>query len=284
MLNKNNQFKCTWEEAIEILRDDPNQQELIYNSYLSKDFVGNAKRFEYSEEFKEVVKRIKVYNKDAVKILDLPSGNGIASYAFAINGFDVTSVDPDSSQSVGGGAMATLFSNFDLTPKIVKAWGEKLPFESEAFDVVYVRQGLHHASNLKMMLKEISRVIKKNGILIASREHVVDNYKKSLNDFLNSQADHVLYGGENAFLLNDYLDAIRTTDLNVTEVLGPFDSIINLYPNTLEKCHNSILQSKIGKLLKLFLGKKYTKAIGMYVLKRRKTPGRLYSFIAQKVI
>ncbi len=46
------QFPYTWEEAINILRKDPEHQELIFDAYLTNDLLGNCTRFAASEEFK----------------------------------------------------------------------------------------------------------------------------------------------------------------------------------------------------------------------------------------
>jgi len=97
----------------------------------------------------------------------------------------------------------------------------KPTFPSDSFDAVYVRQGLHHAADLPRMLEEIARVIRPGGVLLACREHVVDNYEESLQAFLDSQVDHQLYGGEHAFTLQDYRSAIAASGLIMLNEMGP---------------------------------------------------------------
>src|SRR5512141_1037361 len=145
VLQQEKNFPYSWEKAIDILRADPRYRELIYDAYLTEDLHGNCRRFADSAEFAEVLKLIRTYRQDARDILDIPGGNGIATYAFARAGFNVVAVEPDPSPSVGRGAIATSLSAENLEARIVDAFGEKLPFASESFDVVYVRQGLHHA-------------------------------------------------------------------------------------------------------------------------------------------
>jgi hypothetical protein len=41
-----------------------------------------------------------------------------------------------------------------------------------------------------------------------------------------------LHGGENAFLLEEYLSAIRDTRIRLTQVLNPLESDVNAYPET----------------------------------------------------
>ena len=186
---------------------------------------------------------IKARRPDARDVLDVPAGNGIATYAFARAGFRVVAVEPDPSTSVGRGAIVTSLSAENLEARIVDAFGEKLPFDSASFDVVYVRQGLHHARDLKAMLREYARVLRPGGVLLGCREHVVDDYGASLREFLDSQVDHQLYGGENAFTLADYRAAFFDAHLSIVEEIGPYDSPINLHPNTPER-----LAAKISRV------------------------------------
>lgn len=275
-------FKYSWEEAIEILRNDPSQQELIVNSYLTRDLLNNCRRFASSDEFAQALALLRQFSPAAVDLMDMPGGNGIAVHAFAGAGLEVTTVEPNPSEAVGRGAIAHVLAASGLRAKIIDAWGENLPFASASFDAVYVRQGLHHAADLNKMLSEIGRVLRPGGVLLACREHVVDNYGKSLQAFLASQVDHQLYGGEHAFTLDDYRDAIEGCGLKLELELGPFDSIINAYPNTPEVLRSKILQSTAGRLLRRFLPDDAVVAIGNWRIKRKRTPGRLYSFVATK--
>jgi len=280
MLQQEKIFPYSWEEAIDILRKDPDHRELIYNAYLTSDLHGNCQRFAESAEFSEVLKLIKAHRPHARDVLDIPSGNGIATYAFARAGFNVVAVEPDPSVSVGRGAIAASLSAEKLEAKIVDAFGENLPFDSDSFDVIYVRQGLHHAQDLKAMLGEYARVLRPGGLLLGCREHVVDNYESSLQDFLNAQVDHQLYGGENAFTLFDYRAAFADAGLNIIREIGPYDSPINLHPNTPESLATKICESVPGRILGSVLPKSFVSKLGMWRLRRSNRPGRLYSFVA----
>ncbi len=283
-MNEDNkqEHKYTWEEAIELLRNDPKHEELIFNSYLTSDLLNNCKRFADSDEFAEVLKLLKEHMPSAKNILDMPGGNGIATYSFASHGFNVTSVEPDDSNSVGRGAIKYVLNKTKLNADIVEAWAEDLPFNDNTFDVVYVRQGLHHAADLNKMLLEINRVLVSGGILIACREHVVDDYDKSLESFLSSQVDHQLYGGEHAFILPDYRQAIYKSGLSMKFELKQYDSVINLFPSSIDKLHKGIMLSSIGQILGKILPDSVVIKIATWYLNTNKNPGRLYTFFAQK--
>lgn len=280
MLQQAKTFPYSWEEAIDILRKDPRHRDLIYDAYLTSDLLENCRRFFASAEFAEVLGLVKTHSPNARDVLDIPAGNGIATYAFARAGFGVVAVEPDSSASVGRGAIASSLSAENLEARIVDAFGENLPFDSESFDVVYVRQGLHHAQDLKAMLAEYARVLRPSGLLLGCREHVVDNYESSLQDFLDVQVDHQLYGGENAFTLSDYRAAFVDAGLCIVQEIGPYDSPINLHPNTPERLAAKICESVPGRILGSVLPKSTVIRLGMWQLMRSNRPGRLFSFVA----
>jgi SAM-dependent methyltransferase len=273
-------FQYSWEEAIDLLRKDPQHRGMIFEAYLTSDLRENCRRFAGSLEFAETVNLIKDHCPSARTVLDVPAGNGIGTYALAKGGFDVVAVEPDPSASVGRGAIASTLAAEGLAAQVVAAFGETLPFDAGSFDVVYVRQGLHHAHNLQSMLREYARVLRPGGLLLACREHVVDNYGASLQEFLASQVDHQLYGGEHAFTLADYRSAFESAGLSIMQEIGPYDSPINLYPNSKEGLVAKIKESVPGKMLGWVLPGSLVGRIGMWRLRRSNRPGRLYSFVA----
>jgi ubiquinone/menaquinone biosynthesis C-methylase UbiE len=275
-------FTHTWEQAIEALRRDPAHRALIFDSYLTADLAGNGRRFSASEEFAAILSLLKVYAPGARSVLDIPGGNGIAAYAFAKAGFAVTTVEPDPSGSVGRGAIASVLQDASLKAEIIDACGEHLPFADGSFDIVFIRQGLHHAADLQRMTAECARVLRAGGALLACREHVVDNYGASLEGFLSTQVDHQLYGGEYAYTLADYRASVGKAGLMLEEELEPYDSIINLYPASRETLAAAILSSAPGRLLSRLLPASLVVKIGLWRLKQKKLPGRLYSFLAIK--
>ena len=137
-------------------------------------------------------------------------------------------------------------------------------------------------SDLPRMLAEIARVLRPGGVLLACREHVVDDYGASLEAFLPSQVDHQLYGGEHAFTLPDYRAAMLDAGLDIRLQFGPYDSVINAYPNTPEVLRRKVLASRPGRMLRKVLPDDAVAAIGAWRVKRRKMPGRMYTFVAVK--
>lgn len=125
-------------------------------------------------------------------------------------------------------------------------------------------------------------MIRPGGILLACREHVVDNYVESLQSFLDAQVDHQLYGGEHAFTLRDYRSAISASGLIMVDEMDPLDSVINMFPSSPEAMHARILQLSPGRLLGYFFQDQTVIKIGRWWARRHAAPGRLYSFLASK--
>jgi ubiquinone/menaquinone biosynthesis C-methylase UbiE len=270
-------------EAVRYMRNNPKYAELIHDTYLGENVFESAERFRRSAEFLEVQKLIGNRVRGG-KVLDLGAGVGIASRAFAECGARVVyALEPDPSDETGRGAIRRLVQAASIT--IVDAYGEKIPLPDEEVDVVYARQVLHHAQNLPQVLLECARVLKPGGIFLACREHVVDN-DKQLRVFLDNHPVHQLVGGENAFRLEEYIDAIRSAGLELENVLGPWDTVINAFPavkttEELKGYPRTVLKRRLGRFGALLSN---TPGIDTLVWRwlKRPVPGRPYTFLATK--
>lgn len=274
----------TWEEAVQSLRNQPAQQELVQYCYYDDPLESAVERFAQSEEWIAVTQLLK--QKIPGQVLDIGAGRGISSYAFAKAGCSVTALEPDSSNLVGAGAISNLFKNTGLPIEIVQEWGETLPFANNTFDIVYGRAVLHHARDLKQLCKEAARVLKPGGYFIATREHIISR-KEDLQKFLDSHPLHHLYGGENAYLLEEYTDAIRSSGLQIMRSFNPFESVINYFPMSKSQYQNLVknsLSRRLGETLasKLAMVEKVQALYSWYMSRKLDTPGRLYSFLAVK--
>jgi 2-polyprenyl-3-methyl-5-hydroxy-6-metoxy-1,4-benzoquinol methylase len=278
----------SWEQAVQWLRDQSDQRELVRACYFDDPLVEAAERYWQSAEWKAIAALLP---QPQGKALDLGAGRGISSYAMARDGWQVIALEPDQSQLVGAGAIRSLAEQSGLQITVVSEYSEKLPFPDNNFDVVNCRQVLHHARDLPQTCREIFRVLKPGGVMVATREHVISK-REHLQAFLDSHALHKFYGGENAFLLDEYLAAMRSSGLHIQRVMAPLDSPINFFPMTTEQCFARCTDIAAG-----FFGRVTTNilfsphhAVGRVLMKmlvtvinwRDQTPGRLYSFEAVK--
>jgi SAM-dependent methyltransferase len=280
----------SWEESVQWLRDQKDQQELVRACYFDDPLQDAAERFWESAEWKAIAALLPTPGGRA---LDLGAGRGISSYAMARDGWDVTALEPDPSMLVGAGAIHSLSASSGLTIKVAGDYSEKLPFADNTFDVVNARQVLHHARNLPQTCREVFRVLKPGGVIIATREHVLSR-RDDLKSFLDAHTLHRFYGGENAFLLQEYLSAMTDAGLRLEKVLAPLDSPINYFPMTPEQCFvhcTRPVAAMIGRpLTDIIFSRKHP--VGRMLMKRLvaalnardQTPGRLYSFLASKPV
>lgn len=278
----------TWEEAVQWLRDQPDQQELVRACYFDDPLTEAAERFWRSAEWKAIAALLP---PPQGKALDLGAGRGISSYALAHDGWQVTALEPDPSHLVGAGAIRALAEQSGLKITVVSEYSEKLPFPDNSFDVVNCRQVLHHARDLPQTCREICRVLRPGGVMVATREHVISR-REDLQAFLDSHALHKFYGGENAFLFDEYMSAMRTAGLHIQRAMAPLDSPINYFPMTPEQCFRYCTRpvaALIGRSTTDFLfssrhvvGRMLMKFLVSALNSRDRTPGRLYSFVAIK--
>jgi SAM-dependent methyltransferase len=281
-------FPMTWEQAVVWLREQPDQQQLVSLCYYDDPVEEAARRFARSAEWQAVADLLPSAPGD---VLDLGAGRGISSYAFAVQGWKTVALEPDPSPIVGAGAIRTVATRTGTTIRVVEEKGEELPFPDASFDVVYGRQVLHHASDLFALIREVARVLRSGGTFIATREHVI-NRPEDLTVFLDSHPLHHLYGGENAFTLSRYLEALSRNRLRTKQVVGPYESPINYFPLSRDDwkalCRAEI-EPSFGHRLALLLtneawviGRSVLAAVARRRSRRDSTPGRLYSFVATK--
>lgn len=273
-------------EAVRYLRTQAQYEEVVRDSYLGEDVRESAERFLASVEFAEVRALLGEHLRGGA-VLDLGAGVGIASYAFAQSGAQtVYALEPDSSEIVGRGAIKNLGAE-ELPIKMIDGFGEEIPLDDDTIDVVYVRQVLHHTRDLPRVMRECARVLKSGGLLLACREHVVEGADE-LKIFLEQHPLHQLAGGEHAFSLATYTTAIQSANLRIKKVFGPWDSIINAFPEVrtqaeLERVPLKILRHKLGGVggtLAAFVPG--MKRLVWQRVKRQTAPGRMYSFLASK--
>jgi SAM-dependent methyltransferase len=272
-----------WEGAVRWLRAQSAQQELVRLCYYDDPLEAAAARFGASPEWQATEALLS--SALPTEVLDLGAGRGIASYALARAGCRVVALEPDSSEVVGRGAIAYLAGRTGLPITPVAAFGEDLPFEDNRFGAVYGRAVLHHAANLGQLCREVARVLRPGGLFLAVREHVISR-DQDLPAFLRSHPLHARYGGENAFRLDQYLDALRSAGLAMRRIIGPCDSVVNYWPLTpAELCRHWTrrLPRRVQAIAARFLTLPGLWPLAARLQSWRSTaPGRHYAFLGAK--
>jgi len=274
----------SWESAVVWLRNQPDQKQLVLDAFYDDPLIVAAERYRAGSEWHAIAELLRGRTGRA---LDVGAGRGIASYALAREGFEVTALEPDPSTIVGAGAICSLAGQTGLPITVVQEFSERLPFDDSAFDVVFARAVLHHTSDLDRACREMFRVLRPGGILLAVREHVITR-ESDLPKFLDSHPLHHLYGGEHAFLLGRYLDAIKGAGFSSLDVLRPLRSPVNLFPYT----HDSLRNEIVTRLSRIIPAKRlwrtaieHSRVFDLLLTVAEhfdNRPGRLYSFVGHK--
>jgi len=286
----------TWEETIRHIRTKPEFASLVHDAYLGANLKENIERFRSSTEFIATLNILNPWLKQGACIADIGSGNGISAVSFALNGYKVSSVEPDPSDTIGAGAQKRLAADYNLQHfEVIESFGENLPLNASSFDLVYIRQAMHHAHDLHKFISEAARLLKKGGVLFTVRDHVVFDEKDKLH-FLNEHPLHKFYGGENAFSPTEYAEAMKQAGLTIIKEYRYHDTPVNFAPLTPEQLNKKFqyvlqqrknsLKSKIGILASIpLIFNLYNTLLvkkGLPVLDERLVPGRVYSYLAQK--
>ena len=271
----------TWEAAVLALRERPGQGQLVLDAYYDDPVDAAARRYHAGDEWLDVRAWL---GETRGAALDVGAGRGIASYALAREGFTVTALEPDPSPVVGGGAIAALarLSGADIT--VLQATAEEIPAPDSSFDLVFARAALHHTRDLDQACREFHRVLRPGGRLLALREHVISR-PEDLERFFDAHPLHRDYGGENAFPLTVYVDAIRGAGFEVATIRQPLESPMNFAPHTDGEVRD-LIAGRAGPLRGLVraafgLPGLWPALLPLFSAMDHR-PGRLYSFLALK--
>ncbi|OUR96929.1 3-demethylubiquinone-9 3-O-methyltransferase [Halobacteriovorax marinus] len=156
-----------------------------------------------------------------VKVLDLACGGGFLSNHLSSEHYQVSAVD------ISPNSLA-IAKKYDESKKVqyIESSIEKLPFENESFDVVFLMDVLEHLDDPKIALKEAARVTKKNGFIfyhtfnrtflayllaVKALEVILPNAPKNIHSY-----DHFIKPSE----LFEYLGELDLKNIE-TSGLGP---------------------------------------------------------------
>jgi 2-polyprenyl-6-hydroxyphenyl methylase/3-demethylubiquinone-9 3-methyltransferase len=116
----------------------------------------NPGRFAYLDQLLAKLDR----RYEDLEVLDLGSGGGLMSEAYAKRGAKVTGVDPSAASLDAARARAR---ESDLSIRYEQGTGEAIPMPDAAFDLVSCCDVLEHVDELDCVAREIARVLRPGG-------------------------------------------------------------------------------------------------------------------------
>jgi SAM-dependent methyltransferase len=106
-------------------------------------------------------------------ILDLGAGQGWASRYFAERGCEAVAMDIIADEIYGLGRAWAIMEHAGVYFEPVLGDGKQLPFKAGSFDFVFFCGALHHFERFEIVLREVRRVLKPGGRLIAANEPAI---------------------------------------------------------------------------------------------------------------
>jgi len=101
--------------------------------------------------------------KTGISVLEIGMGWGRDALWFASSGCNIVALD------IGGKYCKAVKENFKRgefwndNAVVLRADGQNLPFKENSFDLVFCKALLHHVPNIRQMITEMHRVLKRNG-------------------------------------------------------------------------------------------------------------------------
>lgn len=156
----------------QFLREKLDEEILLYHNkiedYPQQKYVQLLKRWSdeslFSEKHRFELYKLLFTNNKNLKILDMAAGCGSFVLQGLLNGYNTYGVEPSDWKH---DLIDLKFKENNYLSswreRIIKGYGESLPFENETFDVFDSWQTFEHVSNIEACFTELFRVLKKGG-------------------------------------------------------------------------------------------------------------------------
>jgi len=145
---------------LELLEESlPNKTHPRYQVWKDHELSGVERGNKIITEIKQI------HRIDGRRILDIGCGTGGTSVAFAKAGGDVVGIDSGSTNSLHIKMARARCKEENVDAEIICSDGCRTPFHNNTFDIIVCESVIEHTLYPLELAKEISRILKKDGIL-----------------------------------------------------------------------------------------------------------------------
>jgi SAM-dependent methyltransferase len=195
---------ASWQQAVASLLADPAQAVMARDCYFDGTSVEAGERYWASAEWRAARQLLPA---TVGRVLDLGAGRGIASYALARDGWQVCALEPDPSELVGAAAIQGPGACDWLPYRGLGSFRRAAALPERSLRADSRAPGAAPRPRSGAVLLELYRVLRPGGRLVALRDHAISR-AGDLARFQQLHPLHRLYGGEHAYLLEQYTAAI----------------------------------------------------------------------------
>ena len=143
-------------------------------------------------------------------ILDVGAGRGWASKHFALRGCRSVAIDVVDDDQIGLGRSRALMEQAGVVYDLTIGDHERLPFADGAFDAIFCAATLHHTTDLGALLRNLARVLRPGGRMIAINEPCIADHADDEELRRTVLAEELSYGiNETRPRLGDYRRVFR---------------------------------------------------------------------------
>lgn len=232
--------RWSWEDVLMGAHGNPEMQATLIGAYVHHDFTRTLQRYRESEEFRDTAQIVREFVQNPRTLLDVGAGNGICTVAFALEGFNVTALEPETGRLGGVAAIEQMVATGEAIDPTIRQRvtvynvpGEEFRSENK-YDVAICRQVTHHFANPVGSLKAVYDALIPGGVILLVREHVVFD-EADYQLFLAGHPFHRFYKGEHAYRAEEYVEFLELAGFEVARVIKFKDSPINYEPHSVEE-------------------------------------------------
>ena len=178
--------------------------------------VGSYENLSWFPHWREIVKVLLEFKNNG-KLLDIGCAYGFFMNATS-NHFNSYGIDIS--------RFALERSKRYFSRDVSMASAANLPFSDKSFDIITLIDVLEHVERLNQCLKDIKRILKKNGILFLQLPNSLI-WNRIFEKFGLEDKTHI-----NNFTLSQWTSLLKINGLRIEKVLGMFSSAIRRFRHT----------------------------------------------------